>query len=122
MHICIGDDHPNTKDINTHVIPHIPADKWEDLGVELLDSDTVAAELSRIKADKQETSLRCKAMFEKWLLSHSATWNELIAALERVRLTSLAVNIKKILSSTTGTYVVNYRIYMHTYIHMYIHS
>lgn len=100
--ICIGDDHPKNKDINTYVIPHIPADKWEDLGLELLDIDTSTAELGRIKADNPETSQRCKVMFEKWLHRRTATWNELIVALERVKLTFLADDIKKILSSTTG--------------------
>ena len=41
-------------------------------------------------------------MFDKWLLRHSATWNELIATLEKVQLTFLADNIKKQLLTITG--------------------
>ena len=100
--IYIGCDHPKAKDINTYVVPHIPADKWEDLGYELLDDDNASIELGHIKASNPETRERCKAMFEKWLLSRSATWNELITALEKVQLTFLADNIKKQLSTITG--------------------
>ena len=103
--ICITvgcDIHPKARDIHTHVIPHIPADKWEDIGYELLDDDNAAIELGHIKASISETRQRCKAMFEKWLLKRSATWNELITALEKVDLTFLADNIKKQLSTVTG--------------------
>ena len=41
--------HPKAKDIHTHVIPHIPADKWEDLGYELFDDDNAAIELGHIR-------------------------------------------------------------------------
>ena len=101
----VGYDHPTAKDINTHVIPHIPADKWEDLGYELLDADNATIELGHIKASNSETRQRCKAMFETWLLSRSSTWNELIAALEKVQLTYLADNIKKYLPPITGKWL-----------------
>ena len=41
-------------------------------------------------------------MFNKWLLRRSTTWNELIAALEKVQLIFLTDNIKKQLSTITG--------------------
>ena len=109
LHVClIGYSHrrANLKDINTHVIPHIPADKWEDLGIELLDAETGAAELSRIKANNPETHQRCRAMFEKWLLGLDATWNELIAALQNIELMFLADKIEKTFSSMTGSYFI----------------
>ena len=107
MHLhmySIGCSHPraNLKDLNTHVIPHIPADKWKDLGFELLDSETSAAELSHIKANNPEIRQRCEAMFEKWLLGRNATWNELIVALQKVGLMFLADNIEKTFISMTG--------------------
>ena len=98
----IGSDHPKANDIYNHVVPKIPADKWEDLGCELLGGDNAAIELSHIKASNPDTRQRCKAMFEKWLLSRSATWNKLIAALENVELTFLADNVKNHLLTITG--------------------
>ena len=99
----IGSDRPKPKDINAYVIPRIPAHKWEDLGLELLDDETGITELGHIKASNPGTQQCCKAMFEKWLHRRSATWNELIAALQKVELTTLADDIKKALSSMSGT-------------------
>ena len=101
MHLAIGCDHPKAKDINTHVVPYT-SEKWEDLGYELLDDDHATTELDHIKASNSETRQRCKAMFEKWLLRRTATWNELITALEKVELTFLADNIKKQLLFAAG--------------------
>ena len=98
----IGSDHPEAKHLNSRVVPYIPADKWEDLGYELLDGDNVAIKLGHIKASNPETIQRCKAVFKEWLLRRSATWNELIAALEKVELTFLADNVRKHLSTITG--------------------
>ena len=107
--ICVGSGHPTGKEISTRVIPHIPPDKWEDLGLQLLDGDTGSTELSHIKASNPDTSQRCKVMFDKWLHRRGATWNELITALEKVQLTFLADNIRKILSPTTaaGSYNIH---------------
>ena len=46
-------------------------------------------------------------MFEKWLTRRDATWNELIAALEKFHLTYLADDIRKNFLSRTGndTYI-----------------
>ena len=71
----------------------------------MLDGDNATIELGHIKASNSETRQRCKAMFETWLLSRSATWNELIAALEKVQLTYLADNIKKHLPPITGKWL-----------------
>lgn len=101
----IGNDRPNAKDLHTHVIPNIPADKWEDLGVELLQT---SVELSHIKASSSETSQMCRKMFDDWLNGRDATWNGLIDALDKVGLTYLAGNIKKNLSSITGSYIAMY--------------
>ena len=68
----------------------------------MLDGDSVAMELNYIKANYPDTKQRCKAMFERWLLGSSATWNKLIAALEMVGLTFLADDIKKKFLFLTG--------------------
>ena len=112
VYAYVGSGHPTGKDISTCVIPHIPPDKWEDLGLQLLDGDTGSTELSHIKASNPDTSQRCKVMFDKWLCKRNATWNELITALEKVHLTFLADNVKKILSPTTAA--GSYNIYVHT--------
>ena len=84
------------------MIPYIPADKWEDLGVELLQA---TAELSYIKASSSETKQMCRKMLDNWLNGHDATWNGLINALDRVGLTYLADDIEKNLPSITGSYI-----------------
>ena len=71
--------------------------------MELLDGDNI--ELGHIKASHPETKERCKVMFEKWLLKHTATWDELISALEKVKLTYLALNIKKHVLSIIGNFL-----------------
>ena len=83
-----------------HVIPGIPADKWDDLCAELLDGNT--AKISDIRGATTETSLRCKLMFEKWLTRRDATWDVLVNALENIQLTFLADTITEMLLKGTG--------------------
>ena len=95
MHICIlllGCSCPSIRDLSLHVTPNIPAEKWKDLGLELLHDN---AELTHIEADIQQTSKKVNKMFEKWLTRKNATWNVLIAALEKIRLPYLANKIRK---------------------------
>ena len=68
----------------------------------MLDDDMAATELGHIKANNHDARQRCTAMFEKWLRSCNATWNKLIAALEKVKLTGLADEIKEHLSTIPG--------------------
>ena len=68
----------------------------------MLDDDIAATVLGHIKANNFDTRDRCTAMFEKWLLSRNATWNKLIAVLEKVKLTFLADDIKRRLSTIPG--------------------
>ena len=107
----LGCTRPDIRDLNSHVTPNIPAEKWKDLGLELLNGNIV--ELSNIEADIQRTNQRVNKIFEKWLTKHDATWNELIAALEKVHLTYLADNVTKNLLSITGKYIY---IYVATYV------
>ena len=96
--VLAGSDRPDIRDLNRHVIPNIPADKWEDLGAELLDGNT--AELSHIRAATSDTPLRCKRLFEKWLSRRDSRWDGLVSALEKVQLTYLVDTIRKILHTT----------------------
>jgi len=51
--LLTGSNHPDIRDLNSHVIPNIPADKWEDLGAELLAGNT--SQLSHIRAATTDT-------------------------------------------------------------------
>ena len=96
----LGSSHPDISDLNTYVTPNIPANKWKDLGLELLCCSS--AELNDIERDIQGTGQRVNRMFEMWLTRCDATWNELIVALEKIHLTQLADNIRKNFLSRTG--------------------
>jgi len=104
--ICthIGTDHPALKHLNIHVIPDI-ADKWYDIGVELLDAKDEIV-LNNIKADFVENHDKCASeMFQLWLARKSdASWNQLIKAFRQpsIGLNALASNIEAMLSK--GTY------------------
>ena len=109
--MCIlGCTRPDIRDINSHVAPNIPAEKWKDLGLELLNGNIV--ELGNIEADVQGTNQRVIKIFEKWLAKHNATWSELIAVLEKIHLNYLADNIGKNFLSITGKFMC-----MHIHIH-----
>jgi len=100
--LLAGSERPDIRDLNRHVIPNIPADKWEDLGAELLGGNT--AKLSHVKADAQDTCHRLKLLFERWLYRCDASWDVLVSALEKIQLTHLAHTIKTdILSQIAGT-------------------
>ena len=76
------------------------ADKWIDLGVQLLDPSQVER-LSIIKVDYGNDVLRCsQQMFSYWLHSTPNTsWNHLLVALRSpsVSLNILAENIEQLL-------------------------
>jgi len=56
--------------------------KWYELGIALLDRDQLA-QLEIIKANHNEATRCCTAMFIYWLQSHSkATWYQLAEALK----------------------------------------
>ena len=95
----IENDRPALKDLHNHVVPHI-ADKWEDLGVQLLD-DSQVDQLDIITADHPQDAVKCcKLMLKKWLkASTDATWNQLLRALCKIELVSLAKDVKKKLST-----------------------
>ena len=103
VYVLLGCAHPDIRDLNGHVTPNIPAEKWKDLGLELLNGNFV--ELGNIEADVQGTNQRVNKIFEKWLAKHDATWSELIAALEKIHLTYLANNIRKTFLSITGKFI-----------------
>ena len=76
------------------------ADRWKDLGVQLLRSDQEKM-LNIIEADYPHNTVKCcKRVFRKWLdTTEDATWNMLIKALRSpsVQLNYLAGQLKKML-------------------------
>jgi len=95
----VENDRPALKDLHDHVVPHI-ADKWDDLGVQLLD-DSQVDQLDIIAADHPQDVVKCcKLMLKKWLNSSTdANWNQLLCALCKIELVSLANDVKKKLST-----------------------
>ena len=96
----IGSDRPSLKDLYDHVINNV-ADKWEDLGVQLLRPDQEKT-LDIIAADRSHGVVSCcKRVLKKWLdTTTDATWNELIRALRRpsVELDYLADQLERMLN------------------------
>ena len=76
------------------------ADKWRDLGVQLLQPDPEKL-LNIIAEDHPHDVVRCcKRVFEKWLeITTDATWNELIRALRSpgIQLIYLAGRLEKMM-------------------------
>ena len=93
----IGNDRPSLKDLHDHVVMEV-ADRWKDLGVQLLRSDQEGI-LNIIEADHPHDVIKCcKRIFKEWLdTSEDATWNMLMGALRKptVQLNYLAGQLKK---------------------------
>ena len=94
--------------MNRHVIKKVAAacsfqpDIWRDLGIELL-GDDATTELDVIKANNTDDVTKCCAkMLSLWLQRQTeASWNQLIEALEQVKLNRIAKEIKTGLQSPT---------------------
>ena len=97
--VHIGNDRPSLKDLHDHVVMKV-ADRWKDLGVQLLRSDQEKM-LDIIEADHPHDAVRCcKCLFKKWVdATEDARWNVLIKALKgpSVQLDYLAGQLEKML-------------------------
>ena len=94
--IFTGNDRPSLKDLYNHVVPDA-AQKWKDLGVQLLRPDQENI-LNIIEMDNNDSTSRCKCVLEKWLeTATDATWDCLIEALEspNIRLDYMANQLKQ---------------------------
>ena len=94
--LLLGCDSPLLKDLYDHVAPKV-ADKWKDIGVQLLDPTLINDRvLDVIEADHPHSVEKCcKRVFEKWLSTkEDASWNQLIEAIKIVELKSLASQLK----------------------------
>ena len=81
---CIGVRRPSLKDLYDHAVINLDAaNKWRDLGVQLLPRLGQERMLDIIAADHPHDVVSCyKCVLKKWLdTTTDATWNELIRAL-----------------------------------------
>ena len=102
----IGSDRPSLKDLYDHVVNNV-ADKWRDLGVQLLRPDQEKM-LDIIAADHPHDVVSCcKCVLKKWLDTSDATWNELIRALRSptVQLDYFSGQLEKMMITECNTYV-----------------
>ena len=68
--------------------------KWYDIGLELLDSNTVALDEINVQYSS-DINKCCTEMFKKWLqYNHEANWDQLVSVLSEVGLNTAAENIK----------------------------
>ena len=93
----IGNSRPLLKDLYEHVVPVI-ADKWEDIGVQLLDSILSEKRVLKVIKANHPNNVEecCKNMFIKWLdTQKEATWNQVIEVIEKIGLSHQATQLKK---------------------------
>ena len=104
----IGNYRPLLRDLYDHVVNDV-ADKWKDLGVQLLRSDQEKV-LDIIAADHPHDVVSCcKCVFKKWLeptTADYATWNQLIKALRspNIQLDSLASQLEQMINTECKVY------------------
>ena len=85
------------KDLYEHVVPTI-ADKWRDIGVQLLDSNLLDQRVLEVIAADYPHNIEgcCKSMFEKWLSTKKeASWNQLIQAIDNIGLSYQASQLER---------------------------
>ena len=101
LHYHTGDDRPNMRDLNRHIVEQQAA-KWEILGLELGLQDYHIANIAKDHPNRSVIS--CRAMLQKWLdIDLSASWNKLDDAIKKIKsmTTRLVSTIKH--SDSTGS-------------------
>ena len=95
MFLYVGTDKPTVEILNNYVKDKV-AQKWYDLGEQLLSTEP-SEMLDMIKQHcPTNDSLCCAKMFDKWLnVDVEASWDKLMAALEHIDRTTLAENIRR---------------------------
>ena len=81
------------------------AQKWKDLGIELIPDGEAAVSTIAVN-NKGDVTSCCASMFDKWLEKDpKASWRQLIEALNIIGLGALATQIKEKLESSTVSQV-----------------
>ena len=114
--LFVGHGRPSLKDLYTHVAPTI-ADRWKDIGVQLLDSKSVDQRvLEVIEADHPHSVEECcRDVLKKWLYTQSKpSWNELIDAIKKIGLSHRASQLEIMLNNggKCSNIKVCYRMYV----------
>ena len=101
-----GSDRPSVKDLHEHVLTNV-ADKWDDLGDQLLVRPDQANVVNIIRANHPGDVISCcKRILKEWLdTTEDATWNQLISALRSpsVRLHHFAGQLEHMLTAECKT-------------------
>ena len=88
---CTGDEKPDMKDINRHIVEQQAA-QWERLGVELGLKDYHIDNISKDNPNRSVTC--CRVMLQKWLdIDPSATWAKLNDAIKKIKLPSTSTPV-----------------------------
>jgi len=94
-----GTDYPTPRQIHNILKPEASGVvvQWYDLGIQLLDDKGGIGVLDAIKADHpNDVNTCCNKMFIKWLLMKpDATWSQLITALTRIGMNTVAEDLNK---------------------------
>ena len=95
----LGCNRPLLKDLYKFVVPSV-ADRWRDIGVQLLYPTLVDIRTLDVIAADHQNSVKecCRKMFEKWLETQiDASWKQLLEAISNAELHSIADKLEKIL-------------------------
>ena len=94
---CTGRDYPTPRQIRNILKPEASGVvvHWYDLGIQLLNDKGGTGVLDAIKADHpNDVNACCNKMFIKWLLMKpDATWSQLVTALTRIGMNSVAADL-----------------------------
>ena len=96
---CTELDYPTPQQISNILSPEASgvSVQWYDLGLQLLDDKDGPGILETIMADHpNDVNSCCKKMFIKWLLMKpDATWGQLVTALTRIGMNTVAADLRK---------------------------
>ena len=108
--MCTGSSQPTLNDLSCHVVMKA-AQKWRDLGVQLLEDNQFQIGMLDIIGAEYNDVRCCEHVLEMWLqITPNASWNQLISALRSptVQLDRLADQLEKMLSIKCKIYSNSY--------------
>ena len=103
INLLIDDSRPTLRNLLKAQIITSVSSKWYRLGIHLLD-DHQAPHLEIIRANNDDVTERCFALFGYWLQTHpDASWYELVTALRApgVELNEVAASVERTFPSKT---------------------
>ena len=95
FYISVGTEKPTIKSLNYYILNTIIGNHWKDLGTELLKEENVHELTTIEKNHRYDVKICCREMFNYWLqVDCNANWNQLITALDKINLKTLAQEIR----------------------------